>query len=398
MTTGGGRSETAPAPAHGRAGGEGAGEPVPVLRLVTRLNIGGPAQQALFLARALAPEHPTTLAAGRPEPREGELDDPGVPVERLSLVRPLAPARDARALLEARSLLSRLRPAIVHTHMAKAGSVGRTAALTVRPRPLLVHTFHGHVLAGYFRPAVTRAFLEVERRLARRTDALVAVSPQVRDELLRLGVGTPEQYRVVPLGLDLARFAAATPTGALRERIGVGDTVPLVGAVGRLAPVKNLELLLQAAARLPEVHVALVGDGEERARLEALAAGLGLRERVHLTGWAPDVAAALADLDVVALTSRNEGTPVALIEALAAGKPVVATDVGGVPFVVRDGVSGRLVPPDDPGELAAAIEAALRDGASSAAMAEAGRADVLARFTRERLAEDVRALYRELTG
>jgi len=273
------------------------------------------------------------------------------------------------------------------------------AAATVRPRPVTVHTFHGHVLDGYFSRPVQQAFLAAERLLARRTDVLVAVSPQVRDALAALGVGTSEQWRVVPLGLELASFAAVTgPTGRLRQRLGLAHDVPLVGAVGRLVPIKDLGTLVRAVARFDGVHLALIGDGEQRAELQSLVDSLGLAGRVHLPGWADDVAAWVADLDVVALTSRNEGTPVALIEALAAGRPVVATAVGGVPFVVHDGATGWLVPPGDPAAVAEALGAALADPAGAVARAEHGRAEVLARFGADRLVADIRSLYRELVG
>ena len=368
-----------------------------VVRMATRLNIGGPARQCLLLTRALVDEFPTILVVGTPRPEEGELTDPDVPLRRLPLTRSLHPSNDARAFLAARKLLRAVRPAILHSHMAKAGSVGRMAALSSGHRPKLVHTFHGHVLDGYFRPTVQQAFLRTERDLAKRTDVLIAVSPQVRDELLALGIGTPDRWRVVPLGFDLAPFTAVDgPTGRLRQRLGLGSGVPLVGAVGRLVPIKDLATLVRAVARLDGVHLALIGDGEQRAELEALVASLGLAARVHLPGWAEDVAAWMADLDVVALTSRNEGTPVALIEAFAAGKPVVATRVGGVPYVVQDGHTGWLVTPGDDREVSARLEDALGDPSSATRRAQAGRAEVLERFSADRLVDDIRRLYRGL--
>lgn len=370
-----------------------------VVRLVTRLNIGGPAQHCLVLTKGLADEFPTTLAAGRPAVEEGELSDSWVPVRRLPLTRELRPRADLRALVATRALLREVRPAILHTHMAKAGTIGRLAASSVRPRPATVHTFHGHVLDGYFRPALQRTFHQAERILARRTDVLIAVSPQVRNELLALGIGTPERWRVVPLGLRLEAFAALRgPSGRLRERLGLAVDVPLVGALGRLVPIKDLATLVRAVARLDGVHLALIGEGSQRAELEALVVRLGVGDRVHLPGWADDLPAWVSDLDVVALTSRNEGTPVALIEALASGRPVVATSVGGVPFVVRDGITGWLVPAGDPTAMAGGIAACLGDPQEGARRAAAGRCEVMERFVAERLVADMRALYRQLAG
>lgn len=367
-----------------------------VLRLITRLNVGGPARQALLLTKSLGGEFPTVLAAGRPTADEGELADPAVDVARVSLVRPLSPLADARAIRDVRHLLTGTRASLLHTHMAKAGTVGRVAAGTVRPRPARVHTFHGHVLDGYFRPTVERAFIAVERALARRTDVLIAVSTEIRDQLLALDIGRPDQYRVVPLGLDLTRHAAvAGPTGWLRSRLGVGPDVPLAASVGRLVPIKDHGTLLKAWTRVPDAHLAIVGDGERRAELEELTRALGLADRVHFTGWVFDVPAVMADIDVAVLTSRNEGTPVALIEAAACGRPAVATAVGGVPSVVRDGETGLLVPPGDPTAFAAAVTVLLADDDRRRRMGDAARA-VADGFTADRLVADIRALYAEL--
>ena len=343
-----------------------------MLRLLTRLNIGGPSRHALILTRGLADRYPTVLAAGQPSPEEGKLSDPAVPVVDVPLVRPLRPVTDLRAIRAVRRLLRRERPAILHTHMAKAGTVGRVAALTMRRRPVLVHTFHGHVLDGYFRPATARTFLGIERVLARRTDALVAVSDEIRDELLALGIGRDDQWRTIPLGLDLDELLGrAGRSGVLRARVGIGDE-PLVGMLGRLVPIKDVATAIRAMARVPDAHLALVGDGEDRAALVALATDLGLADRVHFVGWRHDIGDVLADIDVALLTSRNEGTPVALIEAAAAGRPAVATDVGGVRAVIDDGVSGLVVPVGDDQAVAVAV--------------------------RRRLVDDVAALYDELLG
>lgn len=365
-----------------------------ILRLITRLNVGGPARHALLLCRDLASEYDTTLAAGTPTASEGEMADPAVPVVRVPLVRPLSVSHDPRALLAVRRLLSARRPALVHTHMAKAGTVGRVASMTVRPRPRVVHTFHGHVLEGYFGRGSQRAFIEVERQLARCSDALVAVSSEIRDQLLDLGIGRPAQFTVIPVGLDLAHFLAVDrPRGILRNHLGLTPDVPLVGAVGRLVPVKDNETLLTAVQPLPGVHLALVGDGELRGPLEARARSLGMADRVHFTGWWEDLPGAYSDLDVVALTSRNEGTPLALIEAGAAGRPVVSTDVGGVRSVVADGVSGVLTPPGDPSAVSRALARLLAEPESRRRMGLAGRARVQERFGHQRLVADIRALY-----
>jgi glycosyltransferase involved in cell wall biosynthesis len=376
---------------------ESAGRPN-VVRLITRLNVGGPARQALLLTHHLADDFPTTLGAGRPTASEGELLDERVPVRRLPLVRPLRPVVDARAVVAVRRLLRETDARILHTHMAKAGTVGRTAARTLSPRPRTVHTFHGHVLDGYFSAPVRSAFVEIERRLARVTDVLVAISDEIRDELLDLGIGRPSQYRVIPLGFDLAPFFAVEGgRGELRARLGLAPDVPLVGIIGRLVPIKDHVTAFQAMARLPGVHLAVVGDGELRADLEARVRRMHLDRRVHFTGWMTDVASVVSDVDVVVLTSRNEGTPVSLIEAAACGRAAVATDVGGVRAVVEDGVNGYLARPGDAEQLAAFLDRVLRDVEGRRRMGEAGRARVRDRFSQERLLRDVRDLYGELS-
>ena len=371
---------------------------IAVLRVVTRLNVGGPARQALLLTRELADEFPTTLLAGTPTSSEGVLSDPDVPVETVPLVRQVQPVSDVRALYAVRGVIASRRPRIVHSHMAKAGAVSRLAARSFgRRRPRTVHTFHGHVLDGYFPGPVERAFLAVERRLARATDVLLAVSPEVRDELVALHIGRPAQYHLMPLGLELDPFLAIQgPSGRLRASIGVRPDVPLVGIVGRLVPIKAVEVMIEAMSDLPGVHLAVVGDGDERGRLEQLVRDRELERRVHFTGWCDDVPAAMSDLDVVALSSRNEGTPVALIEALAARRPVVATRVGGVEHVVVPDRTGLVVPPNDPQSLAGAIRRLLDDRPLGAGLAEAGRHRVSTTFGAARLVSDMRALYRDL--
>lgn len=367
------------------------------VRLITRLNVGGPARQALLLTRELHPEFPTVLAAGRPTTAEGELSDPRVPVRSVPLVRPLHAGMDARAVAAVRRLLGETRPRLLHTHMAKAGTVGRVAARTLAERPRTVHTFHGHVLDGYFEPRVQRTFVEIERRLARRTDALIAVSPEIRDSLQELGIGVRRDFHVIPLGLDLDPFlSVAGPVGELRGHLGLAPGQLLVGCVGRLVAIKGVEVLIEAVRLLPDVHLAVVGDGEERAALTERARASGAGDRIHFVGWWADIPSAMSDCDVMALTSRNEGTPVALIEALAAGRAVVATDVGGVRHVVEDGVSGWLAPPGDAPAVAELLRRLLEDHAQRTAFGQAGRENVRRRFGQERLVADIRRLYSEL--
>jgi glycosyltransferase involved in cell wall biosynthesis len=377
-----------------------------VLRVISRLNVGGPALHTTLLTRRLDPgRYDTRLVTGRVAPDEGSYLDlyqlPPARVSRLpALGREVRLSRDVVALRQLVRLMARARPHIVHTHTAKAGALGRVAALLTRV-PVIVHTFHGHVFQGYFGPAWTRVLLAVERALARRTDCLIAVSPAVRRELLALGIGSPERFRVVPLGLDLDVFARADALrGALRAELGIPPEAPLVGIVARLVPIKAHEVFLRAAAlvgaRLPEARFLLVGDGEGRPALERLAAGPGLADRVRFLGWRRDLDRIYADLDVVVLTSRNEGSPVALIEAMAAGRAVVATGVGGVRDFVADGVTGCVVRPGDAEAVAAGIADLLEHAERRQTLGKAGREHVLPRFGVERLLADIDRLYTEL--
>jgi glycosyltransferase involved in cell wall biosynthesis len=266
--------------------------------------------------------------------------------------------------------------------------------------PIVVHTYHGHVLAGYFGRFETVLYRSIERALARSSDCLVTVSDSVQRDLLGLGIGNDHKIRVIPLGLELETLAGNLPRGALRTASGVAPDAPLVGIVGRLAAIKDLLTFLKAARTVvescPEARFAIVGDGEERSLLEQQSRALGLEGIVCFHGWKRDTQEVFGDLDVVVNCSRNEGTPVALIEGLAAGCPVVATSVGGTPDLLDGGRYGELVAPGDPTALAAAIVRSIRSRPEALARAQLGRAHVREYHTVARLVRDVDALYREL--
>jgi glycosyltransferase involved in cell wall biosynthesis len=378
---------------------------VRVLRVFSRLNIGGPAVHVILLTAGLADRgYSTRLVVGHEAPREGNMLDlaaaKGVTCLRLpGLGREIRPWNDVRALLGLRRVIREFRPHVVHTHTAKAGMLGRIAARLERV-PVTVHTFHGHVLSGYFGRVKTGVYRALEAWLARSTSALVTVSESVRQDLAAHGVAPPERIRVVPLGLEIDGLAGSLPRGKLRGEARFADSAPLVGLVGRLAPVKDAGTFLRAAvevhARRPEVRFSIVGDGDERPALEADARALGLDGIVHFHGWHRDMAAVYGDVDVAVNCSRNEGTPVALIEALAAARPVVATAVGGTPDLLGGGSRGILVPPSDPAALSAAILSALAGGPEIDAARTAGQSYVLAHHSARRLLDDLDDLYREL--
>jgi glycosyltransferase involved in cell wall biosynthesis len=373
-----------------------------VLRIIARLNVGGPARHVVWLTEGLAREgFETLLVTGTVPPGEDDMSGfaaaHGVtPLVIPSMSRELSP-RDVVTIWKLWRLMARFRPDVVHTHTAKAGAAGRIAGLLYRTfsrkRPLFVHTFHGHVFHGYYSKWKTRVFLAIERFLARaNTDRIVVLSEQqlreIRDEFR---VGRAEQFVVVPLGIDLS------------ERTGKSARPPrslVVGIVGRLTAIKNHELFLRVAARMRgEARFVIYGDGGERARLERIANGVA-----DFAGTR-DAGEIYASLDVLALTSRNEGTPLAIIEAMAAGVPVIATAVGGVVDLLgaverrMDGFDirerGITAASDDDAGFAAGLGLLLHDAALRETFAERGSAYVQRTHAKERLVADIIALYRE---
>lgn len=390
-------------------------ESIQIIRIITRLNIGGPSIQAVTLSTRLdAVGFRTLLVHGRLGQGEGDMSyllRPVAPdvVYLPSLVRQVAPWRDLGALWHVYRLLRRVRPRIVHTHTAKAGTVGRLASLLYNltrgrsARARLVHTYHGHVLEGYFSRRSAAIFEGVERFLARWTDALVAISPQIRLELLEEHrIGRPDQFHLVPLGFDLAPFATVDAQARQQARVALNlpAAATVVTSVGRLTSIKQPQLFLETARivkdRYPDAVFLVAGDGELRPGLEALADKLGLTDSVRFLGWQRNLPIIYAATDVFLLTSRNEGTPVALIEAMAAGVPGVSTDVGGVRDVISGPELGVLVPSGGAAALAEAVCALLDRPELRRQMGERGRQSVLERYSLDRLADDIAALYREL--
>lgn len=439
--------------------------PAPLLihRVIARLNVGGPAMHVVNLARAMDGDAwRTRLVAGSVADDEGDMayyaEERGVEVTWLpGLSRAIRPLADLGVLWALWRLFRRERPTVVHTHTAKAGTLGRLAALLAGV-PVRIHTFHGHVLGGgYFSAARTRFFLEVERQLARGTSRLVVLTERQATEMAEeLGVAPRERFAVVPLGLELEAFRdadrARLGAGARRE-LGLDDDEVAVGIVGRLVPIKNHELFLEALAALrkggpgrpraapppstgavasggaadppvhrgrPRIRGVVVGSGEREAALRRRAEELGLGDDVLWLGWRRDLPRLYAALDAVALTSHDEGTPVALLEALAAGTPVVAREVGGVGEVLRRAGAGRLVPPGAGPEVwarALAEETGLpgHGGPSgrsrvpgegppdpgsapprwAGGLARSVREEVARRYSVERLVDDLARLYRE---
>jgi glycosyltransferase involved in cell wall biosynthesis len=384
--------------------------PVRVVRVIARLNMGGPALHVAYLTAGLRERgYDTTLVAGSLARGEDSMEyvtrELGIEVESLpALHREIALWRDALAVVRLAALIRRVRPQIVHTHTAKAGAVGRLAAVLAgdaRP-PIVVHTFHGHVLRGYFDPVRSFGFRLLERRLAGLSTALVAVSPEVRDDLVRLGVAPREKFTVVRVGIELEDRVAPEANGRVETRrlMGIPPERFTVGWIGRMTAVKRTDDVLLAFRALRERGVeatlCMVGDGPDRGEVERRAHDLGIMRDTLFLGYQEDVAPFYAAFDAMVLASGNEGTPVSAIEALAAGRPVVATRVGGVPDVVRDGEDGFLVETGAVDAIAEALGRLAADPSLRQRLGESGRARVLPRYSVERLIDDVDRLYRSL--
>jgi len=382
---------------------------VRVLRAIARLNMGGPTLHVSYLAKGLeARGYDTTLVAGKLARGEDSMayaaQELGVPVVSIpQLHRELSPVYDPVSVKRLVDEIRRVRPHIVHTHTAKAGAVGRLAAMLAgdaRP-PVVVHTFHGHVLHGYFDPVRTEFFRETERFLARHTTRLIAVGPEVRDDLVGLGVAPPERFTVIRLGIDLESRLRDEGAGAdLRRLFGVPPDRFVVGWIGRMTGIKRVPDVLATFRRLldhgVDAELCLVGDGPERPQLEQRARDLGIARLTLFAGYQREIAPYFDLFDAFLLPSANEGTPVVAIEALAAQRPVVATRVGGVPDVVREGVDGFLVDVGDVDGLAGRLAELARDPELRRRFGEAGREAVVPRYRVSRLLDDVDALYREL--
>ena len=408
-----------------------------IVRVIARLNVGGPAKHVVWLTSGLRGTDCESLLVAGTVP-DGEEDMSYFAAEHsvepflIAAMSREVSLKDALTIWKLYRLFCRERPDIVHTHTAKAGTVGRVAGLiyqwftpsTLLGRPrrcLFVHTYHGHIFHSYYGPLKTRLFLLVEKTLARLiTNRIIVVSEQQRAEIHeRFGVGQPNQFVVIPLGLDLGGFGEwQNRRQTFREELGITDDDLLVGIVGRLTQIKNHELFLRAVASLKQrlasktfgsrIRFVVIGDGNLRNKLETQAQSLGLVEDVIFAGNRRDPENFYAALDIVSLTSFNEGTPLTLIEAMANARPVVATAVGGVvdllgEVVDKDQVNrysvcqrGISVPSDDADAFAAGLHRLIEDTNLRKDLGERGLAYVTGNHSKERLLNDMRAHYDEL--
>lgn len=403
-----------------------------ILQIIARLNVGGSARHVTYLSRDLQnTEYQTTLVAGTVPDGEDDMSyiaqEAGLePIYIKEMSRELS-AKDVISLAKLYALMRRLKPDIVHTHTAKAGTVGRIAAffyrwitpgsLIGRPRRLkIVHTFHGHIFHSYYGRAKTRLFISIEKILARfATDKIVVITDQQFQEIHKeVGIGQPDQFEIVRLGIDLANFSRSGDREIVRAEFGLSESSIAVGFVGRLTAIKNLPMLIDAVSRIESdrpqsesdaIKFVIAGDGDSRDELDLKVRSLGLRN-VKFLGNVRDTERIYAAFDIVVLTSLNEGTPLSLIEAMAAERPVISTVVGGVPDLLgdvldsRDGFTvherGIGVPSGSIEGLATGLIYLAENEKLRSTIAKRGLDYVNMNYSRRRLAEDIKALYRAI--
>lgn len=393
-------------------------EKIRVLRIINRFNVGGPTLNVAYLSKYLSPRFETRLVGGVKDVSEASseyvLRDLGIePVLIPAMKRPISLVDDYRAYRHLRRIMKEFDPHIVHTHASKAGTLGRLAAAH-HGVPIVVHTFHGHVFHSYFGKAATTFYKTIERLLARRSDRIIAISEQQKHEIgTEHRICPPAHIEIVPLGFDLRRFTDTQEEkrNAFRTAYGLGETEVAIGIVGRLAPVKNHRMFLEAIATLPpatreKARFFIIGDGELRETLMHTAEALGIphtwmsppqaAKPLCFTSWITRVDEVMAGLDIVCLTSLNEGTPVSLIEAQSAGKPVVSTRVGGIGDIVLEGESALLCAVNDVQQFATHLATLIGDAPLRHAMGVKGRGHVSEKYSYRRLVNDMERLYDSL--
>lgn len=388
---------------------------IKILRIIARLNIGGPAIHTVLLTEGLNKDKfDSLLVYGSIGRCEGNMyyyaSGKNIKTYYIpELRRKINPIYDLIAFIKIYNLIRTEKPQIIHTHTAKAGMLGRLAGIVYnclepKRKAKILHTFHGHIFEGYFNKFKTKTFILIERFLIFFTIKIITVSESVKKELIDLNICLGEKIEVIPLGLELEKFFNLP----FRD-----NTVLNIGIIGRLVPIKNHRLFLEAAAKViadsskMQLRFKIIGDGELKQELEEFARKLNISNYVDFLGWQSNLAKIYSDLDIVALTSRNEGTPVSLIEAMASGRVVVATDVGGVkdllgeesPESLHLGQSfkvlerGIIVKSCDSNSFSSALSYILHDNRLRENIAFRARAFVRERFTKERLIRDIEILY-----
>lgn len=383
---------------------------IKVLRIINRFNIGGPTYNATFLTKFLGDEFETLLVGGLPEEDEADslhiVQQYGVdPILLEQMKRNPNLSADYKAYKALRKIIRNFQPDIVHTHAAKAGALGRRAAKAEKI-PVIVHTYHGHVFNGYFSPLKTTFFKKIERNLAKISSKIVAISPLQKDDLVfKHKICGAEKMTVVPLGFDLNRFHLNKDENRLkiRAQYNIDESEIAIGIIGRLAPIKNHDFFMDVLEQISQlttknIRVFIVGDGEERSNIEARIKNYNWPKqfKIELTSWVKDIAAFNPAMDIICLCSKNEGTPVSLIEAQAANIPVISTNVGGVSDVVCDKKTGIIVTSNKKEAYTEELLKLIEDEQHRIALGKEGWDFVKDNFHYTRLVTDIKELYLNL--
>lgn len=387
-----------------------------VLRIINRFNLGGPTYNAAYLTKYLPDNYETLLLGGMKDASEDSsqfiVENLGIsPMVLPEMKRAINPFQDYKAYKKIKEVIADFKPDIVHTHASKPGALGRLAAYRMKV-PVIVHTFHGHVFHSYFNSATTTFYKKLERNLAKKSTQIIAISDRQKEELSRIhGICEPEKIKVIPLGFDLQRFQENIDDkrAVFREEFKLNENDIAIGIIGRLVPIKNHSLFLSAFAWLKtktdrRIKGFIVGDGESRSELEDYAAEIGLTFSndseddvdIYFTSWVKNVDYVNAGVDIVALTSKNEGTPVSLIEAQASNRAIVSTNVGGIENVVIPGETALLSEPEDAESFQNNLLQIIENDSLRKKIGENGWTFVKDKFHYERLVGDITALYDSL--
>lgn len=383
---------------------------IKVVRIINRFNLGGPTFNATFLTRFLSDEFETTLIGGVPDKGETNslhiLKEYGIkPIVLPEMSRAINISQEYRAYKKIKKILKEIQPDIVHTHASKAGLLGRMAAFSLRI-PVVVHTFHGHVFHSYFGKFKTSFFKQIERYLAKKSTGIIAISALQKHELADVHkIVNQEKIKVIPLGFDLQKFQEGRieKREAVRAQYKLSDDEVAITIIGRLAPIKDhdyfLNVIEEVLKQTPqEIKVFIVGDGSEKNHIEDRVNKLNevYPNRIMMTSWILDIATFIQGMDIVCLTSKNEGTPVSLIEAQAAGIPVISTDVGGVRDAMEDGKSGFVVKRENIETYIKNLRLLIEDDKLREKISIFGQKNATEKFGYQRLVLEMEDYYKEL--
>ncbi len=383
---------------------------IKVLRIINRFNIGGPTYNATFLTRFLSDEFETLLVGGYPEAEEADslhiLKEYGVePMLIKELKRTPNLKSDRIAYRKLKLIIEEFKPDIIHTHAAKAGALGRRAAYACKV-PVIVHTFHGHVFHSYFGKVKSKLFQLIEKNLAKKSTRIIAISELQKDELVeKFALCKRDKITVIPLGFDLMKFHenAAISRIETRKHYAIQYDEVAIAIIGRLAPIKDHSFFIDVISEIQQqttkkLKIFIVGDGEERGNIELKLKNIIQDDRfsIVMTSWIKDIASFNPAMDIICLTSKNEGTPVSLIEAQACNVPVISTDVGGVKDIVLQNETGFIVTKDAKLEYTEKLLSLIEDEALRKSMSTKGWDFVRERYHYNTLVSNTERLYKEL--